>query len=117
MDKQLSDENLSSTILKKQLERIKKKEEIRDVIHEPVVVHESTEPEFSILCSLREVYDPENANTQFLRLMAEKTASKVDKLREDNIRLRNLIESREMRLKEFEDLNAELLEKAQNLEN
>ncbi|OZC06196.1 hypothetical protein X798_06818 [Onchocerca flexuosa] len=90
---------------------------MREVIHEPAVVHESIETEFSLPCSLREVHDSENANTQFWRLKTEKSAIKVDKLQEDNIRLENLIKSREMRLKELEDLNAELLEKAQNLEN
>ncbi|VDO77608.1 unnamed protein product [Onchocerca flexuosa] len=60
-------------------------EEIREIIHEPAVVHESTETEFSLPCSLREVHDPENANTQFWRLKTEKPASKVDRLQEDNI--------------------------------
>ncbi|VDK85714.1 unnamed protein product [Onchocerca ochengi] len=110
MNKQLSDENFSSTILKKQLERTKKKEEIRNVIHE------SIQTEFSVPCSF-EVYDSENANAEFWRLMAGKFASELDKLREDNIRLENLINSKKIRLNELKDLNTELLEKAQYLEN
>ncbi|KAL4003372.1 hypothetical protein ACH3XW_7340 [Acanthocheilonema viteae] len=110
MDEQLGDENLSSTILKKQLERIKGKEEIRNVIHE------SIETEFSIPCSL-EAYDSENANVQFWRFMAGKFASELDKLRADNLNLENLINSGKTRLEELKDMNSELLEKAQHLDD
>ncbi|CAG9533781.1 unnamed protein product [Cercopithifilaria johnstoni] len=110
MDERLGDENLSSTLLKKQLERIKEKEEIRNVIHELV------ETEFSVPCSL-EAYDSENANMQFWRFMAGKFASELDKLRADNLNLENLINSGKTRLEELKDMNTELLEKAQCLDN
>ncbi|EFO21223.1 hypothetical protein LOAG_07265 [Loa loa] len=110
MDEQLGDENLSSTILKKQLERIKKKEETR------VMLHESIETEFSMPCSL-EAYNLESANMEFWRFVAGKFASELDKLRADNLNLKNLINSRKTRLDELKDLNTEMLEKAQCLDN
>uniref|UniRef100_A0A0R3S4K9 Uncharacterized protein n=1 Tax=Elaeophora elaphi TaxID=1147741 RepID=A0A0R3S4K9_9BILA len=110
MDERLGDENLSSTILKKQLEQIKEKEEIRDVIHE------SVETEFSIPCLL-EAHDSANANMQFWRFMAGKFASELDRLRADNLNLENSINNRKTRLEELKDMNTELLEKAQHLDN
>ncbi|VDK80705.1 unnamed protein product [Litomosoides sigmodontis] len=110
MDEQLGDENLSSAILKKQLGRIKKKEEIRDV------THKSVETEFSIPCSLA-AYDSENADIEFWRFMAEKFASELDKLRESNAHLENLVSSRKIQLEELKNMNAELLEKAQCLDD
>ncbi|KAK6102126.1 hypothetical protein QQG55_7250 [Brugia pahangi] len=110
MNEQIGDENVSSTILKKQLERIKEKEEIRDVSDE------SIETELSIPCSL-EAYASENADIQFWRSAAEKFASELDRLRTDNLNLENLINSGKTQLDSLKDLNAELLEKAQCLDN
>ncbi|MCP9258253.1 hypothetical protein DINM_002757 [Dirofilaria immitis] len=110
MGEHLDVENFSSTILRKQLEQIKEKKEIRDVIHE------SIETEISLPC-LFEAYDSEKANLQFWYSMAEKLASECDKLEEDNVKLENLINDRETRLNELKNLNAELLEEAHYLDN
>uniref|UniRef100_A0A915PYF7 Uncharacterized protein n=1 Tax=Setaria digitata TaxID=48799 RepID=A0A915PYF7_9BILA len=114
MDEQLGDENLSSTLLKKQLKRIKEKEEIQNV------VHETTETELSIPCPVPcsvEAHDSENANMEFWRLTAGKLASELDKIRKDNLNLENLINTAMTRLSELNDRNAELLEEAQYFDN
>ncbi|VDM91370.1 unnamed protein product [Onchocerca ochengi] len=135
MDEQLSAEISSFTILKKQLEQIKKKDEIQNVIDK------SVQTEFSTPCSFG-IHDS-NYATLFWQLMAGKVARELDKLQEGTIRvisvlqssliytakpsstvvknklerfrkkIKNLINIHKIRLNLLIELQAELLEKVQ----